>query len=344
MVMHLDLSNSKQDEESSLYRLGSRIKEFRTLVLGHYHYIDVICIKEVRGCLDAHGRSMLTAHQVVEAIIDGIPELSLAACVPMEVYPKRNGRGGISFNPHYLAHVYNNTRVVLKDIDIKRDGPTLPPDHPDAKICLSHPLCDGLFLTTFYSKLDSKGIPEIIDTPVTSCHLPMQDEYKTEWLKYMVAKADEAPWSCDRSILCGDFNTFRDDAHRDVQLSCIGKLGTEVSAKMTDYFEKPLYGTFEPFPHNKPPVKIDSPYSSSGKASKLDYAIVGKAWQPMQCVLIDPVAGSENLDKFSDHWPMIFGVREKAPFEAPKVLTDIDADCGDRIPLGPVILAPGGPN
>lgn len=69
---------------------------------------------------------------------------------------------------------------------------------------------------------------------------------------------------------------------------------------LVDQTGRPKYGTFYPFPHDTPPVRIAPPYEKSESASRLDYAFVSPGVRVEKAWVLHGMQNAEGVP-ISDH-------------------------------------------
>lgn len=133
-------------------------------------------------------------------------------------------------------------------------------------------ICVVLVLRVWYAPVGPDGVPDMDrEFVVQTEHYPLQGPAKLR-----AAEITKRMWAVQPLINIGDFNLFRDDKEHDAIYAKLTEEKVDATKTLTDQHGQPMYGTFYPFPRDKPPVSIARPEENSPHVSKLDYAFVSK--------------------------------------------------------------------
>lgn len=322
-VAHICLANARRDEGFPDYRYGTRHESMKKLVAkfrGDYK-LSLLSIKELRACRDADGKSIMTAQQIAKDLASAA-NMEIASILPVSIDPNRVP----TYNPFHIGHFYDPKQLqhICTTPVYSYDKIYVPTD--------KNTHFGGMTLVSFFTrttgdlKFDDDGFAEC-PRPASNfiClvthHMPIASGPRQRAVDFACKELTEKintlrvellpAESKITTIHIGDFNMFSDDP---AYTTNIGKLDTAWGSDRTfgalDQHGKPMWGTFFPFPHDKPPVQIVEPWkpadsNTSQIHSKIDGAyVIGPTSAQTKTTIWNP--GSTTLpDCFYDHMPII---------------------------------------
>lgn len=312
-VSHICLANAFRDESNKDYRYGKRHEKFVELMKYFNDLNDhkpvVVSIKELRKCKDPTGEIDWESNDILNNLaVSG--RYAIADCQPVKIH---NTNGVNFYNPFYLGQLYDSRKlykIESKIIHYYLDMYDTPENAPNM---------GGSYLYVRYAFKDSNGIPDLKRTfSIGTVHFPLQQTHKLISAKYFSEKASMLP-----DILIGDFNLFKDDSlYSEIYEELTKKFIDVITNNLTDQNAQLMYGTFFPFPHDKPPIPILYPYLNKQKGiecepSHLDYVFTSKTSliKCIGCQVLTKTFNPLNKDEIwsydettfpiSDHLPLI---------------------------------------
>lgn len=304
-IAQICLANAFRDEQTEEYRCGKRLAKYQRVLRDTCSSTDVYSIKELRACRNPSGDKMLSAQGLLNELLSPTPELAQACCFPVKVHRTTTKKNG-PYSPFYLAQVYNTERVTLLDSGVNHyyeqvfGDPTSPP------------AMGGCYIWGKYAPNRPDGFPDLTKTfVVKSFHLPFANDDKTKVCEYL-CRALHTKDPPPVVIAVGDFNFFRDDKDHALHLQLWDKNFQNVSEQRLVSYQtgKRMFGTFWPFPHDVPPVKLDLPTEDSKHTSVLDHVFLSRGSETKllseTCRLVEP---TDYAHPEWDHLPLFFSFK-----------------------------------
>ncbi len=277
-IAQICLANAVRDEAQPEYRYGKREKHYLELI--SQRQADVYSIKEIRPCQNEDGTEILSSLDIVNRLA-APRNLALAALIPnsLQVFPGR------PYNPFYLAQLYNPNKLVVQSTEMKVLSPTM------------------YYLRVRYMPKGENGVPiEAQAFTVDSVQFPTANADKTA----IAASFSNDAHLCPRTLRVGDFNLFKDDPDHNEHLRLLGEgFQNAGSINMVNERLESMYGTFQPFPHDKPPVEVSPPWEDSPHTKFLDYVWVSNDFsEPKECLTV--LVENDRSQLPWDHLPLFF--------------------------------------
>lgn len=317
IVEQICCANAQRNEQIEKYRYGSRLSKF----LNHFNSMKtsaerptVISIKELRTCMDESGTTMTPLQQLFQLAKCGNYAPALMDCQAFS-YTGEESKFGEK-NPFYIAQIYDHLKVenikshFFRFYDIFTEN---PPDAGCAVLCTLYCLKNDLGISDQTKKFF-----------VESYHFPMGGEHKLKISQFLMSEYLDrkrkvfADSESIPVIRVGDFNLFKDDSTFSSTYDNLTKDYIDVSTpNLQDEFGGKIYGTFFPFPHDNPPVKIAKPNENDPNTSVLDYFFLKKncGVTLTKCIAITSTNNPENPSEvmtydtttipLSDHIPLL---------------------------------------
>lgn len=270
-VAQICLANAGRDEANEHYRFGVRQQHYIDLL--NAYSADVYCIKELRPCLNKTATETLSVDQILTSFTQGRSDRAVATIIPL--------KPSLADSPKqfYLAQIFNPEKLRLISADARSYGKNI----------------DYQYLQVQYQHLESGQ-----SFSVASIHFPMDNQTKTQLVEHFSSKP--LPFT----FLIGDFNFFTDDPDHEQHLKSMESSYAHIT-NMENERGEAMFGTFQPFPHDKPPVEIEAPWNCSTSKQKqnsaLDHVFVGEGLD-VSHAKITLIEGSDRSTLKWDHLPM----------------------------------------
>lgn len=276
-LLSFNCANAVNDEKDEKYRFGKRMKNIIKLIKTQNP--DVVCLQEIRTCLDEDGKKLMKPIDIIYQIASQC-DLSIA--------------GMFSLNPTKLAFarvtLYNsNTLFTLQSFhEWCSDTPHIPSGGSKEK-----PKIFGIgAIYTRFSTLNTDSTISGNIFWVVNVHYPLALSEKLYTNNYLI---NRIPQLCnqEKAIITGDMNTFSDDGY-DEQVGQMKTTFREVSEKIKE--------TFTTFPHDKFAIE-----TGKLQTSKLDHVFS----YPIDIPFVANCDVYNTIDtRESDHYMLIVDLEE----------------------------------
>lgn len=291
-LLHCCLANSRNDERTE-YRYGFRHElmcEFLRAITKRQSFSSasasvsttsratIISLKELRSCRTLDGSQLMTPAEICRDYCNATG-YAIATLDPVTLSPSKKGN---PFNPMHLAQLYDPTIFAKVSSAIKRYND------------------DIAYLQCVYAPLTEHGGADLgRQFMAETHHFPIAQAEKLALAQSLNQHAVDD--GSEPIIRIGDFNLFPDDSLRDDIYGELTAGFVDLTKTLSAVDGSAMYGTFYPFPHDKPPRPISEPNQPEG-FSKLDYAFLSD-----NCVATNVTAVVHQIYgrlPVSDHLPL----------------------------------------